>query len=469
MPPRSLDLTPARICLIFILVSCILAAGCTGFMDGGSGSSFRQGTTGDMRAYFLDVGQGDSSVILFRDKVILIDAGEVDEGDRVVSDLRKLGVTKIDLLVATHPHSDHIGGMQKVLAVFPVAKVLDSGMPSTSSLYERFLETVDEENIPYIVAEPGATIDIDPSLRILVLSPPEERIGDDLNTNSIVMRVSYGTVNILYAGDATTTAESAMLKTGYPLDAQVLKVGHHGSSGSGSPAFLSRVGPEVAVISLGEDNPYGHPHKEAMERLADAGAVVYRTDEDGTILVQSDGATYSIMTENGEGDIWQPQTSIPSPTGAVVRTTATGTAATMTIPVTLPPIPMNITVPAPPFTLPPVQVGNASGVSISAIQFDAPGDDRQNPNGEWVRLTNSGGEAVLLAGWTISDKDTRDLYTFPAFILMPDESVTLCVGSGKMNDTMLYMGMTEPVFANSGDEATLRDGSGNIIDQRPEG
>lgn len=465
MPSRLLHITPARACIILILFFCIFAAGCTDLFEEGSGSSLRHGTTGDLRAYFFDVGQGDASVILFKDKVILIDAGEMDQGDKVVGYLKNLGVTRIDLLVATHPHSDHIGGMPKVLAAFPVAKVLDSGMPSTSSLYERFLETVDEENIPYIIAGQGQTIDIDPSLGILVLSPPKERTGDDLNANSIVLRISYGTVNLLYTGDATTAAEDVMVKTGYPLEAQVLKVGHHGSSGSGSTAFLSRVRPEVAVISLGEDNPYGHPHKEAMERLNIVRPEIYRTDRDGTILVRSDGATYSVMTENGVGDFWQQPAAVPSPAGSGVQTTSPGTPASPTIS----PIPMDITVPVPAFTLPPVQVGNASLVVISAIRFDAPGDDRQNLNGEWVRLTNGGGEAVLLAGWTLSDKDTRDLYTFPAFLLMPDESVTLCVGSGMMNDTTLYMGKTEPVFANSGDEAILRDGSGNIIDQRSEG
>lgn len=473
MIPRSPHFTPVRVCLTLILISCILAAGCIDLPNGHSGSSLQQDTTGDLAAYFLDVGQGDSSVILFRDKVILIDAGEMDKGDEVVFDLQRLGVTHIDLLVATHPHSDHIGGMQAVLAAFPVSKVLDSGMPSTSSLYERFLETVGDRNIPYIVAEQGQTIDIDPSLRILVLSPPEKRIGDDLNTNSIVLRISYGTVNLLYAGDATTAAESAMLKTGYPLDAQILKVGHHGSSGSSSGAFLSRVGPEVAILSLGADNPYGHPHSETLDRLNTVGSALYRTDRDGTILIRSDGATYSILTENGPGNIWQQPVSGVSSTVVVARTTEAvnipPATIPVTIPVTIPTIPANITVPIPSLTLPPVQIGNASSVRISAVQFDAPGDDRQNLNGEWVRLTNNGGEAVLIAGWTLSDKDTRDLYTFPAVLLLPDESVTLFVGSGTMNDTALYMGKTQPVFANTGDEAILRDGSGNIIDQRSVG
>jgi competence protein ComEC len=462
--------------LLFLLIISFLSAGCTDPVAG-SGSSLKQGTTGDLEAYFLDVGQGDSSVILFKDKVILIDASEVDQGDRVVSDLKKLGVTRIDLLVATHPHSDHIGGMQKVLAAFPVGKVLDSAMPSTSVLYEHFLETLEKKNIPYLVAEQGQTIEIDPSLRILVLSPPKERIGDDLNTNSIVLRISYGTVNLLYTGDASTAAEDSMEKTGYPLDAQVLKVGHHGSSSASSAAFLSRVHPETAVISLGKDNPYGHPHKEAVDRLNAAGPVIYRTDLDGTILVRSNGAAYSVVTEKQDPDILSLTAGEPtSPT--LVQTTLSPsttpgiTSPPLTIPVTLPPlptIPANITIPVPSITLPAVQIGNASSVYISAVQFNAPGDDRQNLNGEWVRLTNGGDDAVLMAGWTLADRSAAEPYTFPAILLLPGTSVWVYTGSGTMNDTSLYMGRTEPVWGNSGDEAVLQDGRGNIIDRRSEG
>jgi len=471
--PLSLRITIPVLLLLFV-ISCLLSSGCINPLAGGSGSSLRTNTTGDLRAYFLDVGQGDSSVILFKDKVILIDAGETDQGDRVVSDLQKLGVTQIDLLVATHPHSDHIGGMQEVLAHFPVEKVLDSGLPSTSSLYEQFLKTVDKKNIPYVVAEQGQTIDLDPSLRILVLSPPKDRIGDDLNTNSIVLRISYGTINLLYTGDATTAAEEAMVKTGYPLAAQVLKVGHHGSSDANSAVFLLRVDPEVAVISLRKDNDYGHPHKETLERLRTAGPLVLRTDLDGTILVESDGATFSVVKEKDGGNIWSHAGSAPATAGSTVLTVSPITTGTTTpsapfiMPVTFPAIPSNITVPVPSLTLPSFQIGNASSVFISAVQFNAPGDDTKNLNGEWVRLTNHGEGAVLLTSWTLSDQNSAAPYRFPAFLLLPNSSVTVYSGSGEMNDTSLYIGSTKPLWGNSGDLAILMDGSGNIIDQRTE-
>lgn len=455
--------------LLVLLIASLLTAGCFDERTEGSGGSpLQQGTSGDLRAYFFDVGQGDASAILINDKVILIDAGEVDQGDRVVENLRRLGVIRIDLLVATHPHSDHIGGMQAVLAAFPVGRVLDSGLPSSSSLYEHFLETLDQKKIPYMTAESGQTIDIDPTLRILVLSPPKERIGDDLNTNSIVLRISCGSLDILYTGDATTAAEDVMEKAGYPLDAEILKVGHHGSYSSGSAAFMNRVRPEVAVISLGKDNPYGYPHREPLQRLQDIGAVICRTDRDGTILVRSNGETYSVLRENDGGNIWSPPGTVPSASGATglpgsITTTGTITpSATSILPGTFPASPSD---PAVHSGTPPEPLGNASPLFFSAVQFDAPGDDTKNLNGEWVRLTNRGDGAVLLTGWTISDRNSAEPYRFPAFHLQPGSSVTVYTGSGEMNTTSLYMGRSGPLWGNSGDEATLRDGSGTIIDR----
>nr|WP_320160241.1 lamin tail domain-containing protein [uncultured Methanoregula sp.] len=468
---------PAKItaCILVLLFFSIAAGGCTG-ISGTHASSRVANSDGKLSVYFLDVGQGDSELLVFGNKTILIDAGETDMGDRVVADLKKFSITRIDLLVATHPHSDHIGGMQKVLAAFPVGKVLDAGLPHPSPIYEHFLETIDAQHIPYTIAEQGQTIDIDPALRILVLSPPHERFGDDPNLNSIVLRISYGTINILMTGDMGGEAESALTKTGYALDAQILKVGHHGSEYSTSPAFLARVHPETAIIEVGKDNPYGHPHDKALKNLQNAGASVYRTDLDGTVLVRSDGISYSVTTEKGSGSIWTPAvTTVPAgnPAGINLSPIPNLQVTVPTLPadlnLTLPAIPATIAVPVPSFTLPPVQIGNASSVAISATQFNAPGDDRQNLNGEWVRLTNRGSDPVLIAGWTLSDKTTPDLYRFPAIVLLPASSVTIYSGTGTMNDTALFMGRNEPVWGNSGDVAILRDGSGTIIDQRSEG
>ena len=450
----------AAISIIFLLFLCIAISGCVsipGIPGFDLNGSSHQGTNdGKLSVYFLDVGQGDSSLIIFGNKTILIDAGEIDMGDRVVNDLKAIGVTRIDLLVATHPHSDHIGGMQKVLDNFSVGQVLDSGMPHTSVIYERFLEQIDKKNIPYKVAVQGDTIEIDPALRILVLSPPEKRFGDDLNTNSIVLRISYGTINFMFTGDAGSEAETALSKSWYALDAQILKVGHHGSMYSSLPAFIARVHPETAIISVGRDNPYGHPHKQAVDILTKAGATIYRTDRDGTILVRSDGISYTVNTGKGIEELVPALTPKPQVTG-------TGAVIVPAIP-TLPASAINITIPQPSIAIP--QIGNGAAVVISAIRFNGPGDDRQNVNGEWVQLTNRGNDTVLLAGWTLSDSSRIPLYTFPAMLLVPGETITIFSGTGTLNNTALFMGKTEPVWGNSGDIAILKDGSGKIIDQR---
>lgn len=444
--------------IIVLLILGVATAGCLGNLPSFRGNHLAE-NNGNLTAYFLDVGQGDSALFVFNNKTILIDAGETDMGDRVVADLDRLGVTRIDLLVATHPHSDHIGGMQRVLAAFPVGRVLDTGLPHPSSIYENFLKTLDRKNIPYTLAEQGQTIDIDPSLRILVLPPPAQRFGDDPNTNSVVLRISYGTIDFLMTGDAGGEAEDALVKSGYALDAEILKVGHHGSEYSTSKAFLDRVNPEVAVISVGEGNPYGHPHRKTLDALGAAGIRVYRTDQDGTVRIQSDGVSYSVSTEKEQGGIWQVVATLAAP---LTNVTLNASA----IP-TIPPLPANVSVPLPSLDLP--QIGNASSVEISGVQFDAPGDDRTNLNGEWIRLTNSGNDTVLLNGWTLSDRTASFSYVFPAYLLEPGSSVTVYTGAGALNDTSLFMGRETPVWGNGGDTAILRDFRGTIIGERSQG
>ncbi|HET6581462.1 MAG TPA: lamin tail domain-containing protein [Methanoregula sp.] len=444
----------AAICLV--LVGFAVVTGCLGTIAfpgfNTSGQSHLAENQGKLFVYFLDVGQGDSVLFFYEGKTVLVDAGEYEIGDRVVDELLSRGVTRIDLLVATHPHSDHIGGMQKVLAAFPVGKVLDTGLPHPSPSYERFLETIEQKQIPYLVAEQGQTIDIDPSLRILVLSPPKNMSADDLNANSVVLRISYGVIDFLMTGDLGKEGEDALIRTGYPLDAEILKAGHHGSSSSTTPAFLARVHPEAAVISAGEDNPYSHPHTETMDLLEKSGVMVYRTDRDGTILVRSDGMSYLVKTGMNTSGAGTPVFTLPTLPGDIPLPS-----------VTLPPFPKNLTIPS----IPAVpQIGNASWIYISAIQFDAPGDDRQNLNNEWVRLTNRGEGLVLLSGWKLSDRTGSDPFVFPAYILMPGSSVTVYSGKGTMNDTSLFMGLEAPLWSNTNDQAILKDGNGHIIDQR---
>ena len=456
---------PASVAIVVVLVFCIIAAGCLTYLSYPfftSNQTHLADNEGKLSVYFLDVGQGDATLFVADGKTILIDAGEIEGGDRVVRDIKTLGITRIDLLVATHPHSDHIGGMQKVIAAFPVGQVCDAGLPYPSPLYENFLEAIDRKNIPYMVAEQGQTIEVDPALRVFVLSPPAQRSADDPNANSVVLRISYGMIDFLMTGDLGGEGEEALLRTGFPLDAEILKVAHHGSSSSTSPAFLARVRPETAIISLGVDNPYGHPHTETLNLLQKTGIAVYRTDRDGTVVVRTDGMSYSVKTETTERGIWTVPTGTTRPFPVFTIPILPAPAPVHLPDFTLPPPPSNLTLPD--LILP--QIGNSSMVYISATQFNAPGDDRQNLNGEWVQLTNKGQDIVLIAGWTILDTSQSTLYTLPAIFLEPDETITIFTGSGTMNKTSLFMGKNEPVWGNEGDIAILKDGRGTIIDKR---
>ena len=461
------------VAILFVMVSCIVATGCLDTVIipvfTNTGHTHLADNEGKVSVYFFDVGQGDSTLFAVDGKTILIDAGEIGMGDRVVGNLKALGVTRIDLLVATHPHSDHVGGMQEVLAAFPVGQVLDSGLPHTSSTYEHFLETVDRKNIPYRVAEQGQTIDFDPVVRVLVLSPPAHQSADDINGNSIVLRISYGTIDFLMTGDLEAEGEDALIHSGYPIDAEILKIGHHGSSSSTSPAIIARVRPELGVITAGVDNPYGHPHRETLELLKESRVRVYRTDRDGTVVIRTDGLSYSVKTETDYAGIWNA-----TPTRKIIPVNQDFTIPTLPIlepvplpSITLPPVPVNFTIPVPLPAFP--QIGNASSISFSATQFDAPGDDRQNLNGEWVQISNTGNDTVFIAGWVLSDKGRNTGYIFPAIYLVPGESITIYSGSGVMNNTALFMGKTEPVWGNNGDTAVLKDGRGTVIDTAAEG
>ncbi|QGG46335.1 stalk domain-containing protein [Heliorestis convoluta] len=272
----------------------------------------------DMTVHFIDVGQGDSIFVISPNgATMLIDAGTQTAGQKIVSYLKKAGITSIDKVVATHPHADHIGGMQAIFDNFKVKKVYDSGFPHTSQTYENFLITVDEKNIPFEIAHRGNKINLDPDLDIMILHPGTTM--GDANNNSIVLKVTYGQVSYLFTGDAEKEAEEMMLEyVGSQLNSTVLKVGHHGSSTSTTKLFLDAVKPKVAVIQVGEGNSYGHPTNEVLNRLYNASVNVFRNDIHGTVVISTDGQTYSVKTEK---QITQPVLPVQAPIAQPIMNT----------------------------------------------------------------------------------------------------------------------------------------------------
>lgn len=267
---------------------------------GGGGSA-----SGTLEVYFFDVGQGDSELIrLPGGENILIDAGTSSTEDELVGELRSLGAETLDLVVATHPHADHIGGMAAVIDAFDVRQVVmprvsESDMPTTKT-YENLLQSIADKGLTITPAEPGDELLSSGGAVLTVLAPNGEDYGD-LNNYSVVLRLTYGEDSFLFTGDAEEASEEEMLSLDWPLTATVLKCGHHGSETSTSPAFLDAVSPQYAVISCGVDNDYGHPDAVTLEKLEAAGAEVFRTDLQGTILASTDGSGVT-MTALGKAE-----------------------------------------------------------------------------------------------------------------------------------------------------------------------
>lgn len=252
----------------------------------------------------LDVDQGQAVAVIAPDgSAALIDAGR--SGTRIEQEvapyLRSLGVEELDYLIISHPDQDHIGGMPRVLELFPVETWVDPAIPTTNQTYAQVLETVIDQDIPAILARQGEQLLLGDTVTLELLWPVDDMLTSggepDSNENSAVVRVTYDGVSVLIPGDLENRGERALIdQYGADLLSDVLVAGHHGSNTSSSGAFLDAVAPDVAIISAGEDNPYGHPHDEVLQRLRFRGIAIYRTDVDGTVNVIIEDGQYEIET-----------------------------------------------------------------------------------------------------------------------------------------------------------------------------
>jgi len=253
---------------------------------------------------FLDVGQGDSILIIFpNQKTILIDGGEHDQSDTILSLLKEYNIEKIDNVVATHPHADHIGGLLNIIQNVPIGKIYDSGQEHNTQTFENYLDLIESKRIPFSLARENIEIDdLDSKVDIKILNPPEPlfvRTGNDINDNSIVLKLTYSNFSILFTGDIGEIPEERLVSNENIIkDIDILKVPHHGSKYSSTKEFLQSVNPQIAVISVGENNRYGHPHLETLERLENQESIehIFRTDIDGTIILITDGSQYAMKS-----------------------------------------------------------------------------------------------------------------------------------------------------------------------------
>ena len=241
---------------------------------------------GLMRVHFIDVGQADSAFIeLGNGQTMLIDAGRSGNASTIVNYIKALQYETIDYVVASHPHDDHIGGMATVLDSFNIGKMYMPKQAHTITAFTNMLDVIEDKNIELYTAKAGTSILSSGSIDIDVLAPFADS-DSNLNNVSAVVRITYGKTVMLFTGDAEHVIENRLLNSG--IDADVLKVGHHGAGSASSSSFIKAVSPEVAVISVGEGNSYGHPHADTLAILNEVGAKIYRTDEQGTIVVTAD-------------------------------------------------------------------------------------------------------------------------------------------------------------------------------------
>lgn len=250
-------------------------------------------TQGGLTVHFLDVGQGDSALLLSGGETMLIDGGPRSAAQSLCADLDELGVDRVDYLIATHPHEDHIGGLPDVIETRTVEQCWMPDDVADSQIYEDFLEDLDRYDVTVTVPEVGDSVSLG-DCTVTVLAPIQP--ASDHN-NSLVLRVVCGETSFLFTGDMEEDEEEDLLASRSDLTADVLKVAHHGSAYTSSTRFLQAVRPRLAVISCGEGNSYGHPHSELVQRLEYLEIPVYRTDLQGAITVSSDGAELTVSTQ----------------------------------------------------------------------------------------------------------------------------------------------------------------------------
>lgn len=390
--------------IIVLLLSIFLLAGCTEAVK----TEKIPVTAGhEMQVHFIDVGQGDSILIESPSgKTMLIDGGVKGAGQQIVSYLKELEINKLDIVVATHPDADHIGGLIPVLDNMTIEQFYDSGKVHTSQTFVEMLTRIDEKNIPYHVPKIGDDIEFDKDVNVKVLNANDQ--ATDNNDASIVLKMTYGNVSFLLTGDAGVALEKEMLQ--YDVKATVLKAGHHGSNTSSSEEFIQAVKPEVTILSYGEDNKYGHPHAEIVDRLQAIGSKIYATADLGTITVSTDGVNYTV---NGK------ETSS-------------------------------------------VETGNILSKEEPTTAIEIVSKDLVT---EIVGIKNSGQHAVSLKDWQLISIEGHQVYNFPNLSLQPGKTIYITSGTNAREGQNYLKWTTKQIWLNAGDAAQLRNEKGELVSE----
>ncbi|WP_459996629.1 MBL fold metallo-hydrolase, partial [Paradesulfitobacterium aromaticivorans] len=392
-----------------------------------SNTSAAQSTplSGNLKVHFIDVGQADSILIQSPSgTAVLVDAGNNADGTEVVNYLKAQGVKELAAVVATHPHEDHIGGMDTVIKSFPVKQVYMPNATSNTKTFEDMIAAINASGAKRIQTKAGVVLDV-PGISEVFLAPNSSSYSDT-NNYSAVLKITYGSTSFLLTGDAAFDSENEMLRSGNSLKATLLKVGHHGSNTSTGDSFLKAVSPKYAVISVGAGNKYGHPAQATLDKLASAGVTVYRTDQAGTIVATSDGSTITIDKNASPIKPQAPPSPSPSPTPA-------------------------------PTPAPSAPVSSSGSVSIASVDLSA----------EVVTISNSSGSAVDLTGWKLVSVEGNQTYNFPAGTSIPAGGTLKVVSGNKAQAGPGILVWTKSyIWNNDGDPAALYNAQGEVVSRK---
>jgi len=390
---------------------------------------------GKLKVHFIDVGQADS--ILIQDSggsTMLIDAGNNEDADLVVNYLKEHGIDKLDYVIGTHPHEDHIGGLDAVINTFNIGKVIMPKVSHNTKTFEDVLTAIKNKNLKVTSPVPGESYNLG-NAKFTILAPNSDNY-DNLNDYSIVIKLEFGETSFLFAGDAETKSENEMIVKGFNLKANVLKVGHHGSTTSSSLPFIKAIAPKYAVISVGKHNSYGHPDSIILNRFKTLNVEVLRTDILGTIVFTSDGKNLTYTTENVStiNEVTPVTASNSNKANETNKTNETNVS--------------NVS-----------SETNASN-ETNVVNVTIEEVDLIN---ELVIIKNNSNVDVDMTGWKLVSVNGNQVYYFPNnFVLKAGASVS--IASGNAEGDLKWT--KSNIWNNKGDPAELYDNKGNLVSSK---